>query len=434
MIPASSGRLPIAAFRFIHTADIHLDSPLKSLALRDPALAELVGDATRQAFTRIIDLALEEAVDALLIAGDLYDGDQTSMKTARFIGEQLKRLSDAGIRAFIIRGNHDHLARITRELTFPGGVTAFGGRAGIETIERAGRTPIAIHGLSFTSAEAPESLLPKYGRPVPDAVNIGLMHTSLGGSAGHSVYAPCSLADLQASGFRYWALGHIHKRSVFAGDVTVVMPGMPQGRDINEAGAKSITLVTLADDGAMTLEERIVGSAVFARAEVDLTGVDEWREAVRSAGRVLAETRKASAAPHLVARLALAGVTPLGWRLRRDLDLMRLEIERDIVGAGGLWLEKLEVALREGEGLQHSSGPLAELAGIASADVLTSDGFRMASAAFAEDFVRNHLPRELRGLLGGDDAETAAAVSALAEEGIADVLARLSGDDSAGPA
>jgi exonuclease SbcD len=99
-------------FRFVHAADIHLDSPLRSLALRDPALGELIGNATRRAFVAIVDLCLEEKVDALLIAGDLYDGDQTSMKTARFLSDQIRRLDQAGVRTFMIRGNHDALSKI----------------------------------------------------------------------------------------------------------------------------------------------------------------------------------------------------------------------------------------------------------------------------------------------------------------------------------
>ena len=117
------------AYRFVHAADIHLDSPLRSLALRDPALAELIGNATRRAFVAIVDLCLDEGVDALMLGGDLYDGEQTSMKTARFLAGQLRRLDEAGIRTFVIRGNHDALSRITRELTFPESVKVFGGRA-----------------------------------------------------------------------------------------------------------------------------------------------------------------------------------------------------------------------------------------------------------------------------------------------------------------
>src|SRR6478672_8310548 len=107
------------AFRFVHTADIHLDSPLRSLALRNPDLAELVGDASRQALISIVDLCLAERVDALVIAGDLYDGDQTSMKTARFLASQMERLHQAGIRTYMIKGNHDALSKISKELVMP---------------------------------------------------------------------------------------------------------------------------------------------------------------------------------------------------------------------------------------------------------------------------------------------------------------------------
>src|SRR5450631_2035521 len=126
----------MGAYRFVHSADVHLDSPLRSLALRDPRLAEFVGNASRQVFSRIVDLCLDEQVNALLLAGDLYDGDQTSMKTARFLAEQLRRLDAAGIKAFIIRGNHDALSKITKELTFPDSVKVFGGRAEAIVIDR----------------------------------------------------------------------------------------------------------------------------------------------------------------------------------------------------------------------------------------------------------------------------------------------------------
>ncbi|MAZ85945.1 MAG: DNA repair exonuclease, partial [Hoeflea sp.] len=211
------------SFRFIHTADIHLDSPLRSLALRSGDLAELIGDATRQALVTIVDLCIDEQVDALIVAGDLYDGDQTSMKTARFLASQMQRLHEAGIATFIIRGNHDALSRITQELILPPSVTVFGGRAHCVDITKDGLA-LSIHGLSFAKPQAPESLLEKYHRPTPDAVNIGIMHTSLAGAPGHDPYAPCKLADLQGWGFDYWALGHVHVRTEYAGDRVVVMP------------------------------------------------------------------------------------------------------------------------------------------------------------------------------------------------------------------
>ena len=136
-------------------------------------------------------------------------------------------------------------------------------------MERGGSDyPVVIHGLSFTHPQSPESLIGKYKAPVPDAVNIGLMHTSMTGAPGHNVYAPCSLADLQRTEFQYWALGHVHKRMVADGPCTVVMPGIPQGRDVNEAGAKSATLVTVLDNRTLQVEECFTSVAQFERVDM----------------------------------------------------------------------------------------------------------------------------------------------------------------------
>ena len=162
------------------------------------------------------------------------------------------------------------MSRISRELVLPDLVKLFGGRTEHVLIERGqGEKPVAIHGLSFAQPTAPDSLLPKYARALPDAINIGIMHTSLGGAPGHDSYAPCSATELQATGYNYWALGHIHKRSVVSGSTTIVMPGMPQGRDINEDGPKSATLVSIADDGTVNQEEKHTALAEFARINID---------------------------------------------------------------------------------------------------------------------------------------------------------------------
>ena len=306
------------AFRFVHTADIHLDSPLRSLSLRNPELADLIGNATRQAFVRIIDLCLEEQVNALIIAGDLYDGDQTSMKTARFLATQMQRLHEAGIQVFKIRGNHDALSRITQELVLPPSVKVFSGRAESIQLKTQSQT-IAIHGLSFAKPQAPESLLPKYKTPVAGAVNIGIMHTSLAGAPGHDLYAPCSISDLHASGFHYWALGHIHQRTHHAGERTVIMPGMPQGRDINEAGEKSVSLVTVQDDGRIEVEERLTSIAQFARLDVDVSALTQWGDLAERISQTLEQERSRTASAHLVARLRLTGETPLAWTMRAEM-------------------------------------------------------------------------------------------------------------------
>ncbi|HEY1944817.1 MAG TPA: DNA repair exonuclease [Roseiarcus sp.] len=416
----------MAAFRFLHVADVHLDSPLRSLSLRDPELASLIGNATRTALMRIVDLCLEERVDALLLAGDLYDGDQTSMKTARFLADQLGRLAEANIPTFVIRGNHDALSKITRELVLPERVKVFGGRADVASVERAASEfPVVIHGLSYTHAQAPESLVAKYKAPVAGAVNIGLMHTSLGGSPGHDVYGPCSVEDLNATGFAYWALGHIHKRAVYRGAATVVMPGAPQGRDVNEAGAKTATLVTIGDDRSVRLEERLTSQAEFERVEVDVDGVSEWRDLAGAISRALEAARERARSAHLVTRLRLTGATPLAWRIRRDADLLTTEAQQRAARTGDCWVEQLDVACRPpSANASDGIGPVGELGRLMEDNVLKSDAFRADLVDLAEELSKK-LPPECREAFGSDAAAFTDTLARLATEGVEDMLARL---------
>ena len=427
------------AYRFVHAADIHLDSPLKSLALRDPALAELIGTATRQAFSAVIDLCLDERVDALLLAGDLYDGEQTSMKTARFLAGELRRLDEAGIRTFVIRGNHDALSKITRELVLPASVKLFGGWAEAVALEGvAGGLDIRVHGLSFAQPQAPDSFLPRYKAPVEGAVNIGLMHTSLGGHAAHDPYAPCSEAELGGSGFSYWALGHIHARHAprpaTPRAASVVMPGIPQGRDINEAGPKSVTLVTVRDDRTLEIEERVTSVAQFERVRVDLGGVADWRGALDRLAGALGAARDRTVSPQLVARLELVGATSFAWQIRRDADRMRAEAALVAEGLGRTWIESLDLALTMPAAAAPADDAVAELAELIGTTILGSEGFRLGLGTVIEDLSRK-LPRECRdAVLGADAGASEAALARLFAEGAEDVLARLREPAGAGPA
>jgi len=416
--------VPAIAFRFVHTADLHLDSPLRSLALRDPQLAETVGAATRAAFAGIVDLCLAERVAALLIAGDLYDADQTSMKTARFLADQFARLGEAGVRVALIRGNHDAAARITGALEMPPNVHVFGTRPGTLRLE-AGGVAAALHGVSFPARGAPpEHPLRRFPAPVAGAVNIGLLHTSLGGAPGHDPYAPVSLADLAGTGYDYWALGHLHARQVHGGRPVVVMPGMPQGRDIGEAGPKSVTLARIGADGGLTLEERPSALVEFARHDVDFSGASAWAEVAPALAAALRIARQAAATPELVLRLRLCGATPLAWRLRRDRDAVEDEAWRQAAALGGLWVETVETACHPlaAPGDAAGSGALDELQRILAAEVA---GGLDAELAALYDEVSGALPAEVRHRFPADPVPAAELRAALLAEGIVDVLARL---------
>ncbi|MEL6208746.1 MAG: DNA repair exonuclease [Pseudomonadota bacterium] len=411
----------MSSFRFVHTADLHLDSPLKSLALRDPALAEMVGSATRTALERIVGLCLEERVDALLIAGDLFDGEQQSMKTAAFLAQQMRRLDEAGIRVFVIRGNHDAQAPVTGALALPPNCHVFTGRGGI--VEHRG---VAVQGVSFPGGSAPESLLPKYRPPRPGMPNIALLHTSLGGAEGHDPYAPCSVADLEAHGTDYWALGHVHARAVHGEAPWIVMPGMPQGRAIDEAGAKSATLVTIGERG-IEVVARPTAQLEFARAELVLDPGEDWEGALRRAAAVLVGVSESVSAPAAVVRLRLVGHSSLAWRLRRDLGAFEEQLRALLPDAGGgrdaVFLEAVRL---EAVPAVEPASPASPLAGLGAlmGEVARDPGFLDEADAYLDRMVQA-LPPELRDRFGADAAGREAVLAALVTEGEATVLAAL---------
>ena len=410
-------------FRFVHTADIHLDSPLRSLALRAPELVELVGNATRLAFEQTIDLCLAERVDALVIAGDLYDGQQTSMKTALFLAAELQRLNEAGILVFIVRGNHDAMSRITRELTFPDNVKVFGGRGEAVELERPrGEIPIVFHGVSFARPRAPQSLVPKFRARVKDAFNIGLLHTSLAGSTQHDDYAPCSVDELAATGFDYWCLGHIHKHGMYRQRPRIIMPGMPQGRDISEDGPKSVTMVTIRNDASVELQLRHSSIAQFERLTVNLTGTTDWSLIVERIDSGLKQLRDSVKSEHLVVRLDLQGESALAWRLKRDLDVIKGEADSRAQIIGRTWVEKVELNVRSET--THSVGPVSDLATRMLGPIARSEELRQEANRLVEE-LESLVPAEVRFVLGDDQKSRNKILQSLISKGCEDVLAHL---------
>ena len=269
----------------------------------------------------------------------------------------------------------------------------------------------------------PESLLPRYPAPLPGAFNIGMMHTSLNGSARHDVYAPCSVGDLDAHGYDYWALGHIHKRADYTGRSVVVMPGIPQGRDIGEAGAASVTLGILDDAGDLTLQEHSVAALRFERLKVELAGVEDWGQVVAAVTSSLrAAGLTARPEEHLVLRLQLTGNTSLAFRIARDLDQLRQEAVACAEGVNGLWIDKLENRT-SGGGTAETRLP-ADLVAMVTTDLPKDPALMAALGELARDLVQD-LPAELRYLLGDDENTLRRHCASLLVDGTAQLLPRL---------
>jgi DNA repair exonuclease SbcCD nuclease subunit len=349
-------------FRFLHTADLHLDSPLRGLAAHDDTGAQTLLGASRKAFDALIDLAIAEAVDFVVIAGDVYDRDWKGYETGLFFKRGMARLHAAGIPVYLISGNHDAASVITKKLTLPENVHVFSSRSA-ETVEP-DRWAVAIHGMSFPNRAVEENLVPKYPHPVPSKFNLGLLHTSLIGWEGHDPYAPCTVADLIAKGYDYWALGHIHQPQVVNEDPWIVYPGNLQGRHIRECGARGCRLVTVDDSLAVSAcDWHSLDVARWAELSVDLSGVESLEAALPRMRAAVGEAVEQAEDRLLALRIIVEGITPLHGFLCSRPDRLEAEVQSiaEDFGDGVVWIERVKLATR----------PAITLGELAERDALT---------------------------------------------------------------
>ena len=333
----------MANFRFVHAADLHLDSPLRGLEADPTAPAELIRGATRRALGRLVDLTIEENVDFMLIAGDLYDGDWPDFGTGLFFSAQMRRLTQADIPVFTIRGNHDAANRVTRSLRMPHVILFDHAKAHTHRLEALG---VAIHGQSFADQAIMEDLSRSYPPPVDGMFNIGLLHTSAEGYAAHARYAPCELPRLKAHGYDYWALGHVHERQELSQDPWIVFPGNLQGRHIGEPGAKGASLVTV-NGRQVTVEHRVLDVLRWAHAEINLDGASDEAEAMVRIQSYLEQALREAEPRPLAVRITLTGTTAAHAALGADglRDKVRNEAQ-GLTGEHRLWLEAVKLRTR----------------------------------------------------------------------------------------
>ncbi|MBB5572151.1 MULTISPECIES: metallophosphoesterase family protein [Rhizobium] len=331
------------SFSFIHAADLHLGSPFQGLALKDASVAAVFVEASRKAFSTLVGLAIEKAVDFFLIAGDVYDGDWKDNKIGLFFNREMARLERAGIRVYLLRGNHDAASVITKTITLPANVHEFPtnkpGSVKLDALQ------VALHGQGFAERSANDNLALAYPAPVSGWFNIGILHTSLTGREPHAPYAPCSVDDLRSRGYDYWALGHVHDYEVVASDPLVVFPGNLQGRSIRERGAKGAVLVTV-DEGRVSHERLIVDEARFAQADIVVDPEDDQAAILRRIEQAVQPLADNMAGRMTALRVRLSGITPLQGTIAANRQQWRDEVE----GAchrvhEDIWLEKLELRL-----------------------------------------------------------------------------------------
>ena len=356
--------------KFIHTADLHLDSPMRGLSIYADAPAERLRTATRDAFHKLVTQAIDEQVDFMVIAGDVYDGNWKDFNTGLFFVRQMGRLRRAAIPVYLLHGNHDADSEMTRNLELPDNVYVFSSRKA-ETF-RIEDKKVALHGRSFRVAATIDNLLPTYPEPEIGWLNIGVLHTALEGNAEHARYAPCSVAELQAKGYQYWALGHVHEHWVQRGNVTIAYPGNLQGRHIRELGARGALLVS-AEGGEITEVARLEVDVLRWHAlEVDISKVSDRRGAIRAAGLALERALDGTPAHlPLAVRVLFKGRSTAHTALVADEMQLRQEVVSQAVtlNPDRLWIEKVQVVSEaiNTEPLPSNDevqGSLADLAGL----------------------------------------------------------------------
>lgn len=404
-------------FKFLHTADIHLDSPLRNLDNYDDVPREEFRSATRRAFDNIVALAIREDVKFVLIAGDLYDGDSSNFHTPLHIRRKLEELNDAGIQVFIIQGNHDAANSMTKSfrLTLPDNVHLFAtGEPETKTIDELN---VSIHGQGFADKAVTDDLSKNYPEPVPGCLNIGMLHTNCGSREGHDPYAPSTIAGLTAKGYDYWALGHIHKPQTVSGPSPwIIYSGNPQGRHIGETGERGCIIATV-DGDRIDQKMHTVDVLRWHLVDTNVADCDDAETVIAKCIRELVSIAEKSGDLPLAVRLKFTGKSNAHRALTKRPDYWDQQLRVAVLDRFNerVWVEKIRFKTKP---------PTARSKIVDSGlDELISDLHEPQLAAFARtelraDFekVLNQLPHDPRLEREHLDLDNDAAMALIAGE------------------
>jgi DNA repair exonuclease SbcCD nuclease subunit len=388
--------------KFIHAADIHLDSPLTGLSTYADAPLDLLRSATRAAFSNLVSEAIELSIDFMLIAGDLYDGSWKDHNTGIYFCQEMGRLKQAGIPVYLLFGNHDAESEMTKKLLLPDNVFCFDTRKPssfcIEPLK------VVLHGQGFKDKETLDNLALNYPAPLPGYFNIGVLHTALAGNTAHANYAPCSLAQLYAKGYHYWALGHVHDYQLWEGPAYVVFPGNLQGRHIRETGPRGAVLVEADAQGVNVLQRLYVDVLRWHSLTIDVSTCRQLTEVVQQVGNELADLHASntSALPYAV-RLILTGKTAAHGELFGLESQLRQEIlaRAASLATDKLWIEKVKL---------HTSAADDDATIQARADAFSDLQALLVAAETDSEFL-NSLQTDLLNLINRTPLELHPAIS-----------------------
>jgi len=313
--------------KFIHTADLHLDTPFKGLSSWNADLSKKLKDATFKSFKNIIDLCISKKVDFLIISGDIFDSENKSLAAQLKFVTELKRLSDKGIATYFTCGNHDPLKSWLDTIKLPENVYRFDSSKGQFMTFKKGEDAIAdIHGISFHEKVVKENLAADYKlAPNPSPISIAVLHGTVGIPGPHENYAPFKTSDVVKKRFDYWALGHIHKKQVIhPSNPAIIYPGNPQGRDFGESGEKGCYLVEISK-GNDPIAEFIPTQLIrFEDLTIEMTGIDQIELLQGKINEALEHASNYDENANYLLRITLNGRTGLHSSLNDQVQIEEL--------------------------------------------------------------------------------------------------------------
>lgn len=385
--------------RFLHLADVHLDTAFEG---RSAALREHLRSALRTSFRRAVECALDGDVDALLIAGDLFDDDRLSVTTEDFLVEQMERVAAAGITVVYVTGNHDPGGRDVRaaRIDWPEELHYVDTRTPtrIPIADSEGTEQAVVVAAGHASSQEQENLAANFPNPQGELPHIGLLHahvTSARQVEAHDRYAPCSVDDLRARDYAYWALGHVHTRQQVCQDPTAWYPGNVQGRTPRETGARGGLLVTLRRGAAADVEFQPFAPTRWKHVTLDdLDDVDTVRALVRRLRRVFEETARDARASDWLLRVDLEGPCPLAAELSGASEVDELE---DVATER---LDVLDVEIRT----RHLTPP-ADVETFRGETHLAGEVLSMVDRVGADDALLDEVAPDVLAGVSTDDAE-----------------------------
>jgi predicted phosphodiesterase len=292
-----------------------------------------------------VDYAITSKVDFVLAAGDIYDGEWKDWRTGQFLVREVRRLSQANIPFIAIRGNHDAQSIISHRLT----LELPAREMSAETVETVilPELNVRIYGQSFKTRAVTDNLSKNYPPPDREWFNIGMLHTNVDSRPGYENYAPSSLSDLRNHEYDYWALGHIHGRSILSEDPWIIYPGNLQGRHVRETGPKGAMLVTVCEGKIAGRPEFIPFDTVrWDQIEVVVNAAEDEEAVIAIVRARLAQALAEAEGRLLAARILVSGATPAYAAINRDIGAFRDRVRAEamtMTGAGGIWIESVAV-------------------------------------------------------------------------------------------